>query len=105
MSVIIKVNTSKLTSTANSLQSTGNQIKNITNQMTSTVNELSGSVWSGDAATAYRKKFSDLQDDINRIHKMISEHVNDLNTIAREYEKTENTNINLGNSLSGDVII
>lgn len=34
---IIKVSTSKLTSTANSFQATGNQIKSITNQMTTLV--------------------------------------------------------------------
>ena len=105
MAATIKVSTSKLTSTANSFNTTGNQIKNITNQMTSLVNELSGSVWTGDAATAYKKKFGELQDDINKMIKMINEHVNDLNAMAREYEKAENANISLGNSLSGDVII
>ena len=39
---IIKVSTSKLTSTANSFQATGNQIKSITNQMTTLVNSLNG---------------------------------------------------------------
>ena len=49
---IIKVSTSKLTSTANSFQATGNQIKSITNQMTTLVNSLNGSVWSDEAASA-----------------------------------------------------
>lgn len=104
MAGIIKVSTAKLTSTANSFQSTGNQIKSITNQMTTLVNSLNGSVWSDDAANAY-KKFGQLQDDINRMIKMVNEHVTDLNEMAREYESTQTANTNLANSLSGDVII
>lgn len=105
MTGIIKVDTSKLTSTANSFNATGNQIKNITTQMTNMINALSGTVWSGDAATAYKKKFSELQDDINRMIKMINEHVTDLNAMAREYESAEAANISTANALSGDVII
>ena len=105
MAGIIKVSTAKLTSTANSFQSTGNQIKSITNQMTTLVNSLNGSVWSDDAANAYKKKFGQLQDDINRMIKMVNEHVTDLNEMAREYESTQTANTNLANYLSGDVII
>lgn len=105
MTGTIKVTTSKLTSTANSFNATGNQIKSITNQMTSMVNSLSGSVWSGDAANAYKKKFQQLQDDINKMIKMVNEHVTDLNEMAREYEKAETTNINTANALAGDVIV
>lgn len=104
MQGIIKVSTAKLTITANAFSATGNQIKSITTQMTVTVNTLSGSIWNGDAANAYKKKFNGLQDDINRMVKMIQEHVKDLNNMAREYEQTEASNINLGNSLSDDVI-
>ncbi len=103
MATSIYVSTSKLTSTANSFYATGNQIKSITSQMTSLVNTLSGKVWSGDAANAYKRKFSELQDDMNRIAKKIQEHVDDLRAIAQEYERTEQANISAGNSLSGDV--
>ncbi|MDO4555687.1 MAG: WXG100 family type VII secretion target, partial [Lachnospiraceae bacterium] len=97
--------TSKLTSTANSFNSTGNQIKSLTSQMSSMVNGLSGSIWSGDASTAYKKKFNDLQDDISRMIKMVNEHVTDLNEMAKEYETAEAANIATSNALSGDVII
>ena len=105
MNGTLKVSTAKLTSTASQFQSYGNQVKNITNQMTSTVNALSGTVWTGDAANAYKKKFTSLQDDINRMCKMINEHVTDLQTMAKQYETVEQANMNLGNSLSGDVIV
>lgn len=105
MTGTIKVTSTKLTSTANTLNSTGKQIKSITTQMTSMINSLSGSVWSGDASSAYKKKFNELQDDINRMSKMIDEHVTDLTAMAKEYEKAESANVTLANSLSGDVII
>ena len=105
MTGTLKVNTAKLTSTANNFKSIGNQIKSATTQMTNTVNSLSGSIWSGDAANAYKKKFNELQDDINKMIKMINEHVDDLNAMAREYEKAEAANINAANALSGDVIV
>lgn len=105
MTGTIKVDTAKLRSTANSFNSTGNQIKNITNQMTTMVNSLSGSIWTGNAATAYKKKFNELQDDINRIVKMVNEHVTDLNSMASEFDKVESANVNAANALAGDVII
>jgi WXG100 family type VII secretion target len=105
MTGTFKVDTGKLVSTANTLDSTGNQIKNITNQMTSLVNELSGAVWTSDAATAYKKKFGELQDDINKMVRMVSEHVTDLNEMAKEYERAEEANVNLANALAGDVIV
>lgn len=105
MTGTIKVDTAKLTSTANTLNSTGNQIKSITTQMTSMVNSLSGNVWSGDAANTYKKKFNELQDDINKMIKMVNEHVTDLNAMAREFEKAEKANITAAKALSGDVII
>ena len=73
--------------------------------MTSLVEGLTGDVWSGDAATAYTKKFKGLQNDIDRMIKMVNEHVKDLNDMAAEYEKTENANEALANALSSDVIV
>ena len=101
----LKVSTAKLTSTASSFQSTGNTVKNLTNQMTSTVKSLSGQVWSGDAASKYVGKFNGLQDDINRIIKMINEHVTDLQSMAKAYESAESKNITAAGGLSSDVIV
>ena len=99
-----KVSTSKLTSTATSFQSTGNSIKSLTAQMTSLVRGLTGNVWSGDAATAYNKKFQGLQDDINKMIGMVNEHVTDLQAMAKEYERAEEASVTAANSLSSDVI-
>lgn len=100
----LKVTPDRLRSTASNFQSTGRQIKGMTTSMTDIVNQLSGRVWSGDAADAYKRKFNQLQDDINKMVRMIDEHVTDLNEMANEYERVENTNKNLSNGLKGDVI-
>lgn len=105
MTGTLKVTPKELKNTASSFKSTGDQAKSLTDQMTELVNSLTGNVWSGDAASAYTKKFKGLQNDITRMHKMIAEHVNDLNTMAAEYEKTENTNKELANALASDVIV
>lgn len=105
MTGVLKVDSSKLTSTATSFQSSGNQIKNLTTQMTTIVTGLTGKVWSGDAASAYVKKFKGLQDDINRMVSMVNEHVTDLQAMAQEYTKAENANVAAANALSSDVIV
>lgn len=104
MAVTLKVSTAKLRSTANAFNSTGSQVRNITNQMMTLVNALNGSAWSGDAANAYKQKFSQLHDDINKMASMINEHVTDLNNIAQEFDRAESSNVNTSNALSGDVI-
>ncbi|KAI4451792.1 hypothetical protein C823_006352 [Eubacterium plexicaudatum ASF492] len=104
MTGTLKVSTAKLRSTASNFQSTGQHIQRMTSAMTNIVNQLSGRVWSGEAADAYKRKFGQLQDDINRMVKMINEHVTDLNAMAGEYERAENANKNMINSLKDDII-
>lgn len=104
MTGTLKVEPARLKSTANSFQSTGAHIKRMTQSMTDIINKLSGRVWSGEAAEAYKRKFGQLQDDINRMVKMIDEHVNDLKLMADVYEQAENANKDLVNSLKDDVI-
>ena len=103
MTGTLKVSTDRLRSTASNFQSTGQHIQRMTQSMTNIVNQLSDRVWSGEA-DAYKRKFGKLQDDINKMVKMINEHVTDLNQMAAEYERAENTNKNMINSLKEDVI-
>lgn len=105
MNGTLKVTPAKLKSTASSFQSCGNQIKTLTGQMTTTVKSLSGQVWSGDAATKYVNKFNGLNDDIQKMIKMVNEHVQDLNDMATAYEKAEQANVTSAETLSSDVII
>ncbi|MBR3200970.1 MAG: WXG100 family type VII secretion target [Mogibacterium sp.] len=103
MANTIKVETSRLKAAASEFSNTSAQIKNATNTMTQTVGQLSGSVWSGDAATAYANKFNGLQDEIQKIDKMIQEHVKDLNEMAAEYERAENEATQTASSLNSEI--
>lgn len=102
---ILRVTPEKLQATASSFEGTGTNVNNLTQQMTSIVTSLSGQVWSGEAATAYVNKFNGLQDDMERIYKMVKEHSDDLIEMAQQYMTAESANADLANSLSSDVIV
>lgn len=103
MDGIIKVDPQKLIGTADEFNATGNQLKNLTTEMMNKVTSMSGA-WEGDASNAYINRFKELQDDMDRMFSMIQEHVKDLNEMAQQYIMAENANIDMGNSLAGDVI-
>ena len=105
MAGILRVTPEKLQSTASSFEGQASQVQSLTQQMTSVVTSLSGQIWSGEAATAYVNKFNGLQDDMDRIYKMIQEHSTDLIQIAQQYMTAERSNTELANSLSADVIV
>ncbi|MBR4981531.1 MAG: WXG100 family type VII secretion target [Lachnospiraceae bacterium] len=94
----------KLMSTSQEFATVASQVQTITNQMIETVNSLS-TTWGGEAHTAYHAKFSGLNDDMTRIHKMIIEHSNDLNEMANNYKQAESTNVESGSALQADVIV
>lgn len=101
----LRVTPEKLQATASGFEATGSTMLNLTQQMTSIVTSLSGQVWSGEAATAYVNKFNGLQDDMDRMHKMIKEFSEDLIAMAQQYIQAEAASVDAANSLSADVII
>lgn len=103
MDGIIKVDPQKLISTSEEFRGTGSQVKSLTDNMITIIDSLK-SVWEGEAATTYNTKFHQLQDDMDKMYRMIEEHVKDLNEMAQQYITAENANIDTGNSLAGDVI-
>lgn len=103
MDGIIKVDPQKLISTSEEFSGTGNQIKSLTDNMISIIDSLR-SVWEGEASTTYNTKFHQLQDDMEKMNRMIQEHVKDLVEMAQQYITAENANIDTGSSLAGDVI-
>lgn len=104
MANIIKVSPERLRSAASTFSQTANSIKNVTSQMTQIVTSFSGRVWSGEASNAYKSKYNGLQDDINRLVKMVNDHSQHLTQIAAEYTRAETENTSQANSLSSDVI-
>lgn len=103
MEGIIKVTPEKLINTAEEFNSANSQVQTLTQQMIQTVDSLKNA-WEGEAATAYNAKFHQLEDDMNRMHSMINEHVTDLKEMARQYQTAEQANVEVGNTLAGDVI-
>lgn len=104
MDGIIRVTPQELKNAASSFQSIGAEIQTLTGNMTQTVNDISGQVWSGEAATQYKNKFSGLQEDITKMMNMINEHVQDLNAMAMQYETAENQNTQAASSLQANFI-
>lgn len=103
MEGIIKVTPEELISTAEEFNSVSTQVQNLTRNMLDTVNALN-STWQGDAAEKYRGRFKELEDDMNKMHSMINEHVTDLRDMAQRYQQTEQKNAEIGGALSGDAI-
>jgi len=93
----------KLISTAGEFSNIGGQINTLTQQMLEIINSLTAT-WGGEAHTAYSTKFNSLNDDMTRIYRMIIEHSNDLQEMARNYQQAESTNVERGSSLQADII-
>ena len=87
-SLIISMLIGKLIEASNEFSTSGKAVASLTAEMMNIVNGLK-SIWQGSAATEYAGKFNSLQDDIEKINRIIDEHVNDLNQMAIEYEKAE----------------
>ena len=92
------VTPAELKNTASTFQGKAGEVKTLHDEMISKVNALSGS-WTGEASQAYKSKFSSLQASMDKVNRMIMEHVNDLNTMADEYEAAETAAMNAANDL------
>lgn len=99
----ILVTPEKLISTSQEFSSTASQVQSVTQQMLQIVRSMN-SVWSGEASTAYTTKFNSLEDDMTSMYKMITEHSQDLQEMARNYQQAETANIETSNSLQSDII-
>lgn len=93
----------KLIDTSSEFSNRMSQVQSLTNSMMDLIRSMS-SFWEGEAASAYLNKFNELQDDIQKIHSMINEHVTDLNEMARIYKKAEIKSQEISGALSGNVL-
>lgn len=104
MDGIIKVSTEQLRSTSSEFSTLGQRVSSLTSEMTNLITGLS-SGYEGEAAQAYINKFRGLDDDIQKINRMIQEHVTDLNDMAQRYDEAENKSVSDAGTLSSDVIV
>ena len=103
MNGTLKVTPEKLISAAGEFSNCSSVVSGLTRQMVSMVDGLR-SVWTGEAANAYNQKFHQLDDDIQRLNKMIQEHVNDLKEMASAYQTAEQQSQDALSSLPTDPI-
>lgn len=103
MNGILKVDPQQLITTAGEFETVSGQVQTITGEMMSIIDRLKPA-WEGEAATVYDARFDALQDDMDRMYRMIREHVEDLKNMAQEYITAENENVDTGNALASDVI-
>ncbi|MGI6010703.1 MAG: WXG100 family type VII secretion target [Ruminococcus sp.] len=100
----LKVTPEKLIAAASEFSAQGNTVSSLTQQMMTIVQGLS-SVWQGEASSAYLARFQQLQGDIDQMNKMIQEHVQDLNDMARNYQSAEDAGKDIAAGLASDVIL
>lgn len=103
MEGILKVTPENLLQTSGEFSTVGNQMKNLTGEMLSLVKTLSG-VWQGEAASAYGNKFDSLSPDMEKLYRMVQEHVQDLQEMANQYKSAETGNMEQGSSLNSNII-
>ncbi|MBQ6376547.1 MAG: WXG100 family type VII secretion target [Lachnospiraceae bacterium] len=100
---MIKVSPELLSNTATDLSGKATQLQTLTGQMLELADGLT-SAWQGEAATAYITKFHQLDDDMQKMYRMIQEHSADLTEMAAAYSQAENQNAELAQSLVAEVI-
>lgn len=100
---VLKVTPEKLISASTEFSTTGRTVRSLTQEMNDIVNSLK-SVWMGEAASEYGAKFAELADDVEKINRMIQEHVTDLNEMAREYQAAEDASTEQSAALNTDIV-
>lgn len=103
MEGILKVTPEKLLQTSGDFSSLGSQMKNLTGEMLSLIKGLNG-IWQGEAATAYGNKFDSLAPDMEKLYRMVQEHVQDLQEMARQYQNAESESMQQGSGLDSHII-
>lgn len=100
---VIKVDYADLNAAATAFTSNAAKVKQLTQKMLTTISEAGGT-WTGEASQAYLGQFAKLDDDMDKMYKMIQEHVKDLTDMAAQYKKAEDDNKALSSKLSDSVI-
>lgn len=103
MEGIIKVAPERLIATAGEFSTKGSMVSTLTSNMTQLATGLT-SIWEGEASSAYRNKFAALDDDIQKMIRMIQEHAQDLEEMARLYSEADQYGLEQAGGLPADVI-
>lgn len=104
MEGILRVTPETLIQTSGEFSSIGSQMKSLTNEMLELVRGLL-SEWEGEAASAYSHKFDSLSPDMDKLYRMVQEHVQDLQEMAKEYQTAESSNNEQSGALESSVVV
>lgn len=100
----LRVTPEKMISVSTQFGQSDTSVNNLTTQMMDIVNQLN-STWAGEAATGFYTKLKGLQGDMQKLHKMIQEHTNDLNEMAKTYQQAEKDNVQTAAALKTNEIV
>lgn len=103
MANYFRVTPEEVKNTGAAFDEKGKKVESLANTANQTVQSLTGKIWSGEAATKYTTQFNALYNDVAAIQQLITKMVEQLNTIATQYEQTEATNTDQAGGLSGSV--
>lgn len=104
MEGILRVTPEQLEAASGEFSAKGTAVGNLTAQMMQTVESL-GNVWEGTAASVYAGRFRRLDGDIQKMVRMIREHAEDLNEMAKVYRDAESVNQDEIAGLESDIIV
>lgn len=99
---VIKVDYADLDKAATDFSARLGEVKKITGNMMKAINDA-GSTWTGEASAKYIGKFNNLQDDMDKMHRMLQEHIDDLKNMSKQYKSAEDQNEQLASKLKEDV--
>ncbi len=99
----LRVTPEKMISISGQFGSSNSTVKNLTNNMLNIASALK-STWGGEAANTYYQKLNGLTNDMNKLYKMIKEHTDDLQLMAKTYQTAERANQATASSLKVDQI-
>lgn len=100
---ILRTSPEQLKSDASRLELQGDNLAAKVEQMISVVDSIGGAGWSGDAATAFKTVFAELQDDATRMREFLSNVHDQLNAIADQYIQAEEQNSQAAHALPTDI--
>ena len=103
MTGTLKVKPQNLISASTEFNNSASRMQTITGEMMSIVRSTTGA-WQGEAQSTYNNSFNQLDDDMQKLYRLVSEHSTDLNDMAQEYIRVENLNQQAAAALPKDVL-
>ena len=94
MTSTILVNSNQLRSKAEQLEQYNSQLKSALNALNTSEQTLAG-MWEGDAQKAFRTAFQKDYAQFEAFYKGISDYITTLRTLAQNYDKAEDANVQL----------